>query len=135
MSVEFRNFRETHSNYLNSTIPYWPQQNGEVERQNRSILKRLIISQSTGRAWRDDLNEYLLVYRSSSHSTPQKTPAEMLFGRNIRDKLPSIHQPMEVDEEVADKDKEKKEKGKQYADARRHAKVSDFRVGDEVGSE
>lgn len=56
----------------------------------------------------------------------------MLFGRKIHDKLPSIHQPMEVDEEVADKDKEQKEKGKQYADARRHAKVSDIGVGDDV---
>lgn len=131
-SNEFRDYCETHNIHLNSTIPYWPQQNGEVERQNKSILKRLIISQNTGRAWRDDLNEYLLMYRSSPHSTTQKAPAQMLFGRNIRDKLPSIHQPMEIDEETADKDKEKKEKEKQYADARRHAKVSEIGIGDEV---
>lgn len=30
---------------LFNTIPYWSQQNGEVERQNRNILKRLKISQ------------------------------------------------------------------------------------------
>lgn len=80
-----------------------------------------------GRVWQDDLNEYLLMYRSSPHSITQKTPAQMLFGRNIRDKLPSINQPMEIDEATADKDKEKKEKGKQY-----DMKISDIEIGDEV---
>lgn len=132
VSEEFRNFCETHNIELVSTIPYWPQMNGEVERQNRSILKRLVISQTTKSDWREDLNKYLLMYRSTPHSTTQKTPAQMLFGRNIRDKIPAIHQPMEIDEETADKDKEKKEKEKQYADARRNAKEISIEKGDEV---
>lgn len=56
----------------------------------------------------------------------------MMFGRNIRDKLPDIHQPIEIDEEVADRDKSEKEKGKAYADERRNAKISDIQEGDEV---
>lgn len=34
VSGEFRDYCETHNIILNSTTPYWPQQNGEVERQN-----------------------------------------------------------------------------------------------------
>lgn len=56
----------------------------------------------------------------------------MMFGWNIRDKLPNINQPMEIDEETSDRDKEKKEKEKQYADKRRHATESDIKVGDKV---
>lgn len=79
-----------------------------------------------------DLNTYLLMYRSSPHSTTRKTPAEMLFGHNIRDRIPGIQQPMEVDEETVDRDKEEKEKGKVYADKRRGAKPNQIVEGDSV---
>lgn len=45
ISDEFEEFCRENDITLYNTIPYWPQQNGEVERQNRSILKRLRISQ------------------------------------------------------------------------------------------
>lgn len=132
VSEEFRNYCETYNMQLVSTTPYWPQMNGEVERQNRSILKRLVISQTNQTDWRSELNKYLLMYRSTPHSTTQKTPAQMMFGRNIRDQIPNIHQSREIDEETADKDKEKKEKERLYADDRRNAKESSIGKGDEV---
>lgn len=132
VSEEFKNFGETHNIKLINTTPYWPQQNGEMERQNRSILKRLQISQSLQNDWVDDLQQYLLMYRSTPHSATLKTPSELLFGFNIRDNLPSINQPFERDEEAADNDKEKKEAGKQYADKRRHATESKIKEGDGV---
>lgn len=113
-------------------IPYWPRENGEVERQNRSILKRLIISQNSNRDWKQDLLEYLHMYRATPHSTTMKTPSELMFGRTIRDKIPTIEQPLEVDEQLKDCDKEKKEKGKQYGDSKRNAKTIDLKVGDVV---
>ncbi|XP_058456480.1 uncharacterized protein K02A2.6-like [Malaya genurostris] len=131
-SVEFRVYCESNNIKLINTIPYWPQQNGEVERQNRSILKRLTISQGINSNWIEDLNKYLLMYRSTPHSTTEKTPSEMLLGYYIRDKLPCIYQPKEVDEEVIERDKEMKEKGKLYADKRRHAKVNHMSEGDNV---
>lgn len=131
-SEEFRVYCESNNIKLINTTPYWPQQNGEVERQNRSILKRLTISQAVNSDWVEELNKYLLMYRSSPHSTTKKTPAELLFGHNIRDKLPCIYQPKEVDEEVIDRDKEMKEKGKQYADERRNAKPNPIADGDDV---
>lgn len=131
-SEEFRNYCQSNNITLITTTPYWPQQNGEVERQNRSILKRLSISQATNADWVSELNKYLLMYRSTPHSTTGKTPSEMLFGYNICDKVPSITQPKDVDEEVVDRDKEKKEKGKLYADLRRNARPSHISAGDKV---
>lgn len=131
-SEEFRQYCNDNNIKLISTTPYWPQQNGEVERQNRSLLKRLVISQATNTDWICELNKYLLMYRSSPHSTTKKTPSEMLLGYNIRDRLPSIYQPKDEDEETIDRDKEAKEKGKMYADERRNAKPSSISEGDDV---
>lgn len=122
VSEEMDLYCKTNNIKFNNTIPYWPQQNGEVERQNRSILKRLQIANAVGKDWRDELLKFLIMYRSTPHSTTMKTPAELMFGRNIRDKLPSIYQPMETDEGAADRDKQKKEEGKQYSDSQRKAK-------------
>lgn len=46
--------------------------------------------------------------------------------------MPNIRQPLEIDEETADRDREKKEKERRYADDRRNAKVSDIQEGDRV---
>ncbi|XP_058451917.1 uncharacterized protein K02A2.6-like [Malaya genurostris] len=131
VSDEFRNFCEEQGIHLDSTIPYWPQMNGEVERQNRSILKRLWIAQELGHDWRKELWVYLLTYHSAVHPTTGKAPAELMFGRRLRTKLPSI--PSVVDyEEVRDYDQIQKEKGRVYADRRRKACPSNIQVGDHV---
>lgn len=132
ISEEFKNFCNSNNIQLISTTPWWPQMNGEVEVQNRAIVKRLKISQAENKDWKQDLQEYLLMYRSTPHTTTLKSPSEMMFGWNIRDKLPNISQPMERDEEVYERDKEKKEKEKQYTDKRRGAKECEIRVGDKV---
>lgn len=134
VSNEFQKYCDTSNITLISTTPYWPQMNGEVERQNRSILKRLSISQAEKRDWKTDLQDYLHMYRSTTHSTTMKAPAELLFNRNIRDKLPCLDQigENEIDIEIRDRDKEKKEKGKEYADAKRNAKSNEIEEGDGV---
>lgn len=55
---DFLAFCEEYGIRLVHSIPYWPQMNGEVERQNRSILKRLKISQELGEDWRKELSIY-----------------------------------------------------------------------------
>lgn len=54
-SEVFKQFCRVYNIELNNTTPYWPQENGEVERQNRSLLKRLAICQSEKRNWQEDL--------------------------------------------------------------------------------
>lgn len=88
-SEEFKAFAQELGIKIFNTIPYWPQQNGEVERQNRDILKRLKISQSQKSDWRNDLLQYLMMYNSTPHSTTGKSPSELFYGRQFRDKIPS----------------------------------------------
>lgn len=113
-SAEFSQFCSTNNVELDSTTPWWPQENGEVERQNRSLLKRLIICQMEKGNWQEDLQAYLLRYRSSPHCTTLKSPAELMFNRNIRDKLPTFERVLNesVDGEVRDRDAVMKKKGK-----------------------
>lgn len=132
VSEEMKNYCHENGIYLNFATPYWPQENGEVERQNRSILKRLIISQNTHQDWQKELQDFLLMYRSTPHSTTHRTPSELMFGRTIVDKLPHMNESIVIDEEFRDRDKIEKEKGKQYADKRRHAQESTIEAGEMV---
>ena len=49
------------------TRPLRPQANGEIERQNCTILKRLRIAQAEGRDWRSQMDDFLMMYRSTPH--------------------------------------------------------------------
>ena len=113
------------------TTPPWPQANGEVERQNRSLLKRIKIAQAENKNWKKELLTYLIAYRTTPHTTTGVSPAEILFGRKLRCKMPSLAETKNV-EDVRDKDAEKKGKAKEYADAKRNAVESDIAVGDQV---
>ncbi|CAH1972262.1 unnamed protein product [Acanthoscelides obtectus] len=117
-----------------NTIPYWPQQNGQVERQNRDILKRLKISRIQKTDWKQDLLDYLMMYNATPHTTTGKPPAELFFRRQFRDKIPAIPtlNSSIVDEETRDNDLMNKFWGKKYSDAKRKAKADDIRIGDKV---
>ncbi|XP_031574959.1 uncharacterized protein K02A2.6-like [Actinia tenebrosa] len=115
------------------STPYWPQANGEVERQNRSLLKAMKIAKSQGKDWRQEINTYLLAYRTTPHSTTGTSPAELMFGRKIHSKIPDIRRiNSETYQEVRDKDAEMKQKNKDYVDVKRHAKESSIKVGDKI---
>ena len=112
--------------------PLWPQANGEIERQNRSMLKRMKIAQIERQDWKKTVRTYLFAYHNTPHSTTGVSPAELLFGRKLRTKLPDLRESNVLDEEMRDRDHERKDQGKEYADNRRGAKECEFTVGDKV---
>ncbi|CAK1601714.1 unnamed protein product [Parnassius mnemosyne] len=65
VSEEFRSVCKECNIKLFSTVPYWSQMIGEIERQNRDILKRLRISQIVRKDLKECLWEYLLMYNST----------------------------------------------------------------------
>ncbi|GAB0100137.1 uncharacterized protein DMENIID0001_161310 [Sergentomyia squamirostris] len=134
ISEEFTSYCSEKCIELNNTIPYWPQQNGEVERQNRSLLKRLRISNALNQDWKADLQKYLMMYYTTPHATTGKTPTELCYGRTIRSKIPSLGDLATVppSSEMRDRDQMKKRKGKEVEDARRGAKSSEIKEGDVV---
>ncbi|KAI0984165.1 hypothetical protein GJ496_009604 [Pomphorhynchus laevis] len=68
-----------------------------------------------GRDWRKELDKLFLYYRISPHCTTGKSPAKLLFEREIKTKLPEINQKI-----------------KENADKQRHANEHDIQVGDIV---
>ena len=91
----------------------WAQANGEVERQNSSILKRLRLAHAEGKDGKRELVKYMAVYRTTPHHTTGKTPAFLLMGRHLRTKLPHLSQPVHGDEETRDRAQAMKFKSKQ----------------------
>lgn len=134
VSEEFCEYCRECNIHLYSTVPYWPQMNGEVERQNRDILKRLRISRTEGKDIKECLYEYLMMYNSTPHSVTCKTPSELFFQRQNRDKIPTLENASKKinDSEVRDRDKVQKELGKEYGDKKRNALESEINEGEKV---
>ena len=132
VSDHFKRYMQENGMVHHRVTPLWPQANGEVERQNRSILKRLRIAQAEKRNWKAELQSYLIMYRTTPHTVTGISPSELLFNRKIRTKLPTLTDFPVDDLEICDRDSERKEKGKMYADKIRNARDSDLEVGDVV---
>ena len=104
-SKEFDAFLEYLGIEHKKGIPYWPQSNGEVERCNRTILKVIRIANLEGTDWKRALENFLFQYRTTPHATTGMSPAELLMGRKLRDKLPRLKIP---------NDRQQKQSGSSY---------------------
>jgi transposase InsO family protein len=87
ISQYFKQYCEQNGIVHRHTTALWPQANREIERQNRSFLKRLKIAHSEKKNWHDELQKYLFMYRATPQSTKGVNPAELLFGKKLRTKL------------------------------------------------
>ena len=112
--------------------PIWPQANGEIERQNKTLLKCMRIANAEGKDWKSEIHTFLLAYRSTPNETTVVSPAKLIFNREIRTKIPSFKEEAVKFQEVKDRDAENKQKGKDYADQRRRAVESEVVIGDKV---
>ena len=70
----------------------------------------------------NNLIKFLRNYRTTPHSTTGTSPAELLFGRRLNNKLPDVHRY----------DTSQKMKMKEYADRRRSTKQTSLQCGDLV---
>lgn len=133
-STEFKEFCEKENIKHKLTTPYYPSMNGEVERFNRNIKKRLQISHVDGTNWKNDLADYLLAYNNAIHSTTGSSPAMLMYGRELRDRLPNWEEENQdyLYEGTRDKDLRMKEKRKIYADRKRKAVPNQIEEGDTV---
>ena len=133
--IEIETYMKTWGIEFKPGTPLWPRQNAEVESFNRPLKKLLQTSKIEGNNWRKELHLFLLNYRSTPHCTTQVAPAELLFNRVIRTKIPVVgitSKPSNKHKLVQRNDKENKAKAKVYYDKRQHTKPSDIREGDLV---
>lgn len=117
-----------------AVTPLHPAANGEVERQNRSLMKRIRIAQAESKDWKKEIRKYLFAYRTTPHSTTGVSPAELMFRRKLRTKLLQVENLQEnvFDEEMRDKDVYSKYRNKLYVDEKRGAVDCDLEPGDSV---
>ncbi|XP_022792658.1 uncharacterized protein K02A2.6-like [Stylophora pistillata] len=131
-SNELREYCELHGIIHQKVTAKLAQANREVERQNRSLLKRLQIAQAENKPWRAELRKYLIAYRSIPHNATGRSLAELLFNRKVKGKIPDLSIDHAYDHEVHDRDAEQKARSKAYADIHRRASPSNIELGDEV---
>ena len=132
VSEQFKSYLVENGVVHKTSTPLWPQANGEVERQNRSILKILKIAHAEGKNMHAELRKFLMAYRTTTHGSTGNTPAKLLFNREMRSKLPELKETLPACSEARDKDAENKQKRADYADTRRGARESGIAPGDTV---
>ena len=114
--------------------PLDPQSNGFAENFVKLMCKLVHTATVEGKDPKKELNTYLLQYRSCIHSTTRKSPAELLFGRQIKNKLPQFyyHQDTPDIAQVREKHDKSKAQQKLLADNRRKPKEKLINVGDKI---
>ncbi|XP_055527261.1 uncharacterized protein K02A2.6-like [Wyeomyia smithii] len=134
ISTEFKEYCSTYRIHLNHTSPYWPQANGEVERQNRSLLKRMKIAHAIHDDWKAELDNFLDLYNNTPHTITGKAPSELLQGRKLRSKIPQIEdlETVPPTTDFRDQDTTKKLMQKERENARRRSKLSNIFTDDIV---
>ena len=139
---EFKTFCENLGVEHIKGIPYWPPSNSEVENHNKTLLKIVRIAKIEKRDVRLEVENFLFAYRTTPHCTTGMSPAELLFKRKLRTKLPSAAQIPEFDSvispsesrlnEMRATDMMNKQRNKRYIDTIRRAQVLDVEPGDKV---
>ncbi|XP_045206992.1 uncharacterized protein K02A2.6-like [Mercenaria mercenaria] len=111
--------------------PLHPQANGVAERMMASLSKAIRTAHVSGGNYRTEINEFLMNYRNTSHPSTNVSPAELMFGRKLKTKLPQFS-VRQKDHRIRLRDRETKLKNKQYADKKRRAKNISLKIGDKV---
>ncbi|XP_070395445.1 uncharacterized protein [Dermacentor albipictus] len=114
--------------------PRWPEANGEAERFMRTLKKSILASRVSHLDWTNELQSFLLAYRSTPHSSTGKSPFELLFGRPMKNLLPTLvagtHNSAQY--EARQNDTKRKAYNKWYVDTRRHTSNNQLCVGQQV---
>lgn len=134
-STTFISFWEDKGVKVRKSIPFCPQTNGYVERQNQGITKAVAAAKFEGKSWREGLQRYVHNHNTLiPHSRLKVTPFELLVGFKFRGTFPCLWDPSkELDRtEVRERDAETKLISKKQADSARGARESPIKVGDEV---
>ena len=109
-----------------------------MERCNETLLKIVRIARLEGKDWRKSPQNFLFQYRVTPHTVTAVSPAELLTGRKLRDKLPQVEiledRPPEPfwQQKLRESDARAKLRQKEHADKTRAAKYSNIEEGDKV---
>ena len=132
-STEIKRFMEENGIQHCRITPLWPQANSEAENLMKPLTKAIRSARVEGQAWKKHLYKFLLNYRATPHCTTKFSPAELLFNRKIKNKLPHVstnNKP--IASMVQINDSKAKDAMKNYADVKQRTAVSDVNFDDLV---
>ena len=78
-SKKFQQYLQRNNIKLRKTKPYSPWANGGIERFKRCLKKVDQCAHAENNDWRQDLNKFLLLYRTSPHQTISPAPAMFII--------------------------------------------------------
>ena len=122
VSEEFKQFLKCNGITHITSAPYHPASNGLAERAVQT-LKQTLKKQQSG-SLKHKVSQFLFAYRNTPQTTTGQTPAELIFGRQLRTRLSNVKPG--VEERV----QKKQENQKRNYDGK--AKDRYFKVGDMV---
>ena len=131
-SQEFEGFLEHLAIDRKKEIPYWSQSDSEVERFNKTLLKIIRVAQLQGKNWKEEVQDFVFQHRSTPHTVTSLSPAELLMGRKLKDKLSQVQPPRDQTTEaewqilLKERYAQRKLREKEYADSKRQATTSDM---------
>ena len=132
-SEQFKNYASHMGFTHRRNTPYYPQANSECERFMKTMAKILKTSKIEGKNWKQELQSFLRMYRTTPHCTTLVSPSELIFGRKLRTKIPEFQpQTPTNDTAVRERDFKMKQRIKFYADARNNATDCHLKIGDTV---
>lgn len=113
-----------------------PEANGVCEAWMKHLKKVWHISYIEKKDPVIELNKHLRQVRATPHPTTGVSPAELLFNRSYRDKLPDMRpNPATNREDITKaraKDQKEKERMKKYKDGNRNVRTHNIKEGDQV---
>ena len=131
---EYRRYGEALGIDLKFSTPLWPQGNAEAERFMQPLAKALKTAKIAHRPWQQELQRFLLQYRTTPHCSTGVPPAELLFNRTVQGQLPILVKRTVVNrhKEARQNEKKRQEYNEKYANNKSGVKKSDLKVGDNV---
>ena len=133
-SAEFEAFLKSCGIQHIRVSPYYASSNGKLEGFHRYLKKNFRAPIAEGKSWQEELPKILMLYRASPHPVSGKSPAMLLFKRELRMKVPHIESNVNtaLDQEHRAKCDSYQTRLKDYHDAKQHAAPHDFNIGDIV---
>ena len=86
-SSEFKVFLHENRIKHSRISPYWSRNNGLVENFNKSIRKAVRTALVQNKNWRTEIYSYVSI---TEHTTSEKSPAQLLYNKQIKTKLPQF---------------------------------------------
>ena len=133
-SRDWRRFARKHRFETKMGSPEHPQGNGIVERFMAVIKKTIHAAKSEGKDPKEAVRLRVFNYRNTPHPATGEAPATLMFGRNIKTKIPAL--PRLVGKEALEKakevDKEERKKRKEVFDKKKKTKSIEAEEGSKV---